>query len=323
MFEEMAEMKIAILSPIWPATIEQLERRYCCVAALNPSVEEKTRALAEAEIAILRSPVVLDRRTLERASRLRLVIRAGMGVDTIDLECAHERGIEVVLVPLSAQSVAEHVFALILAVCRRVPWLHRTLVDGRWEKHNTYGREVFGKTLGIVGFGRIGVCVADIAQAFRMTLLAYDRSPGKPAKQAAAARLGVQFTDLERLCSTADIVTIQLPGGDATHGLFGARLLGLMNPDAVLVNVGRGGIVDEEALYVALRDRRIGGAALDVFASEPPRGSPLLALDNFVGTPHVAAQTVEAQEKVGHDVLEVVDAFVRRNDLSRFAVRVS
>ncbi len=313
-------MKIAILSPIWPATIDQLQRRYACVVAMNPGAEEKSQALAEAEIAILRSPVVLDRPTLERAARLRLVVRAGMGVDTIDLKFARERGVQVVLVPLSAQSVAEHVFGLILATYRRIPWLNRRLIEGRWEKHHAYGREVCGKTLGLLGFGRIGRRVAEIAQAFRMTLLAYDRSPDKPAKQATATRLGAQFVDLEELFTTADIVAIQLPGGGETRGLVGPRLLGLMKPDAVLVNVGRGGVGDEEALYGALREQRIGGAALDVFDREPPQGSPLLTLDNFIGTPHVGAQTWEAQEQVGQDVLAVVDAFVAGEDLSRLAV---
>jgi D-3-phosphoglycerate dehydrogenase / 2-oxoglutarate reductase len=163
--------------------------------------------------------------------------------------------------------------------------------------------------MGLLGFGRIGICTARLAQAFGLPLLAHDRSPAKSHKQQAAEELGVAFVSLRDLFARSDIVAIQIPL-DADHRqMVGRELLGLMKADAVLVNVGRGPLVDETALYEALRDGRLLGAACDVFAQEPPVHSPLLSLENFVGTPHVGAQTVEAQRKVGEDVARIIDAY--------------
>ncbi|NQT85899.1 hydroxyacid dehydrogenase [bacterium] len=272
--------------------------------------------IADADVAIIRSPVCLDRRTLAAAGRLRLILRAGMGVESIDMDFARRRGIGVALVPLSADSVAEHTFGLLLSLYRRIPWFCQTVREGRWEKHSGLGSELSGKTLGLVGFGRVGIRTAEIARAFGMGLLACDRSPHKPHKQEAAARLGVRFAPLDELFSAADAVAIQTPLNEQTRGLIGARLIGRMPPHAVIVNVGRGKVVDEQALYEALQQGRLGGAALDVFAAEPPGESPLLGLDNFIATPHVGAQTVEAQRKIGADVVRIVDAMAGGEDLA-------
>ena len=288
--------------------------------AVNPEPDEKRRLIAEADVAILRSPVVLDRETLEAATRLKLVVRAGMGLDTIDRAYACRRGVQLVAVPLSAESVAEHIFGLLFSLYRKIPWFDRSLREGRWEKHTGYGREVFGKSLGLLGFGRIGIRTAEIAKVFDMPLMAHDRSPSKPAKQEAAARLGVCFVGLEELFATADVISVQLPLNDRTRCLVGVRLIGIMKQDSVLLNVGRGKTVDSAALYRALCTGRIAGAALDVFAAEPPGEHPLLGLDNFVGTPHVGAQTLEAQERVGDDVLKVIEAFRTGQDLRHFVV---
>ena len=239
--------------------------------------------LADAEAVVVRSGVRLDRAALEAAPNLRLIVRAGAGLDQIDVTCAAERGVRVVVLPLSADAVAEHAFALLLAVQRKVAWLHRRLREQHWEKQAGVGRQLSGHTLGLLGFGRVGRRIAELGQAFRMTVLAHDRSPDKPDKQEAATRLGVRFVGLDELFSESDAVILQAPLTEQTRGLVGARLLGRMRRDAVLVNVGRGGVVDEAALYDALREGRIGGAALDVFAAEPPGDSPLLRLDNFVG----------------------------------------
>jgi D-3-phosphoglycerate dehydrogenase len=282
--------------------------------AVQPGPDELRRVLAEAEAVILRSGVRLDRAALEAAPRLRLIVRAGVGLDQIDAACAEQRAIRIVMVPHSADGVAEHTIALLLAVRRKVVWLHRRLQEGRWEKQAGVGGELGGHCLGLLGFGRIGRRTAELARAFRMSVLAHDRSPEKQDKQEAALRLGVFFVSLEELFSQSDAVVIQAPLNEATRGLVDARLLGLMRPDAVLVNVGRGGIVDEEALYEALIQGRLGGAALDVFAVEPPGDNPLLRLDNFVGTPHVAAQTVEAQRSIGAAVVRAVEAFAKGDD---------
>ena len=206
-------MKIAILSQLWPESLQDLQTRYDCHIAVNPDPEAKYQAVGDAEVVVLRSPVVLDRATIERARNLRLVVRAGMGLDTIDLAAARERGIQTICVPLSAQSVAEHTLGLVLSLYRNIPWLHHSLQQGRWEKHHRYGRQLAGQTLGLLGFGRIGICTARIAQAFQMPLLAHDRSPAKPHKQLAAEELGVKFVSLPDLFAHADVVTIQIPLG--------------------------------------------------------------------------------------------------------------
>ena len=308
-------MKIAILSQVWPDAIADLQARHDCYQEINPQPQRKAELLREAEVAVLRSPVKLDRKALEAAPRLRLIVRAGAGLESIDLKCAAERGIVVVAIPLSADSVAEHVFGLLLALYRKIPRLHRGLMEGRWEKHDGWGFELSGKTLGVVGFGRIGRRVTEIATAFHMPLLAYDRSPEKPVKQKCAKALSVSFVTLDELFCRSNVVSIQTPLNDHSRAMIGTELIGRMQPEAVLINVGRGGIVDEAALYAALSQGSIGGAAFDVFAEEPPVNSPLLSLDNFVGTPHVAAQTREAQRRVGEDVVRVIEAFERDGDL--------
>jgi len=319
---EQEAIRVAVFSQLWPEAVRRLKQRYDCRVAVNPEPDEKRRLIAETDVAILRSPVVLDRETLEVAARLKLVVRAGMGLDTIDRACAGRRGVQLVAVPLSAESVAEHIFGLLFSLYRKIPWFDRSLRQRRWEKHTGYGREVFGKSLGLLGFGRIGIRTAEIAKVFNMPLMAYDRSPSKPAKREAAQRLGVRFVDLEELFAAADVISVQLPLNDGTRRLVDARLIGIMKRDAVLVNVGRGKTVDCDALGRALRSGRIAGAALDVFATEPPGEHPLLGLDNFVGTPHVGAQTVEAQQRVGDDVLKVIEAFRTGQDLRQFGVLV-
>ncbi len=310
-------MKVAVLCSLWPDALCQLQIRHDCVAAVQPGEAAKFRLVENAEVVILRSPVVLDRATIEKARYLRLVVRAGIGWDNVDQFAARERGIQTVCVPVSAQSVAEHVFGLTLALCRKISRLHRSLQEGRWEKHLSLGRTLSGRTLGLLGFGRIGICTAEIAKGFRMALLACDRSPWKPRKQMAAGALGVQFVELRDLFARADVLTIQLPLGDDTRGLVGAELIGRMKRDAVLVNVGRGQTVDEHALYNALHNGQIAGAASNVFATEPPGRHPLLELDNFVATPHVGAQTVDAQREIGDNVVKIIDAFAAGDDLAQ------
>jgi D-3-phosphoglycerate dehydrogenase len=313
-------MKILVLSSIWPGTIDQLQQEYECQVSINPFDDEKHSLLADADIVVVRSPVRLDRPALENAPRLKLIVRAGAGLDTIDVAFAKDQGIALVMVPLSADSVAEHTFGLLLSVCRRIPVLHQSLQQGRWEKHSGLGIELCGKTLGIVGFGRIGIRVAEISQALKMDLVAFDRSPDKGYKREAAENLGVRFMSADELFSEADFVSIQMPLNESTRDFVNANRLAMMKPTAVLVNVGRGGIVDEMALYEALRSGDLAGAALDVFEREPLGENPLPSLDNFVGTPHVAAQTVEAQRRVGEDVLKIIQAFSAGHDLSGLGV---
>jgi D-3-phosphoglycerate dehydrogenase len=302
-------MNVAILSPIWPTAIKALQAHHACRLALASPTDSLPEVLRDADAAILRSGVRLDRKLLEAASRLRLIVRAGMGVDSIDCECARERGVRVVCVPLSAQSVAEHTLGLMLALSHQIVRCDAALRAGRWEKHTGHGRDLFGYHLGLLGFGRIGQRMAGLGRALGMSVSACDRSAEKPAKREAAARLGVRFVSLADLFSNADVVTIHTPLDETTRGLVDASLLATMKQDALLINVGRGGIVDEDSLYLALSYGRLGGAALDVFAREPPGAHALLSLPNFIGTPHVGAQTRDAQRQVGEAVVKILDAF--------------
>jgi D-3-phosphoglycerate dehydrogenase len=313
-------MKITILSAIWPAAVEALRARHECRVALNMAPGELPGVLHDAEAAVIRSGVRLDRAALEAAQHLRLIVRAGTGLDGIDRDCAAERGVRVVCAPQASESVAEHALGLMLALSHQIVRQDAALRAGRWEKHAGHGRDLLGRRLGLLGFGRIGQRVAELGLAFGMEVTACDRSPDRPAKRAAAARLGVRFVGVDELFAAADVVTIQTPLDATTRGLVDAKRLATMKRDALLVNVGRGSIVDEAALYAALRDGRLGGAALDVFAKEPPGAHPLLTLPNFIGTPHIAAQTRDAQRRVGEAVVRIIDAFAAGADVAAHGV---
>ncbi len=267
------------------------------------SREELLGAVAEVDALVVRSQTRVDRELLSAGRRLRVVGRAGIGVDNIDVEAATRLGILVVNAPQSnVVSAAEHTLGLLLALARKITLADRSLRSGRWERERFEGVELNGKVMGIVGLGRVGTLVAQRASAFGMRIIAYD--PYVP--EARAARLGIRLLPLEQVLREADVVSVHVPKTPETVGLLGERELSLMKPGALLVNTARGGIVDEEALYRALREGRIGGAALDVFAREPCTSSPLFELENVVVTPHLGASTREAQDKAGRAVAEQV-----------------
>ena len=260
-------------------------------------------ALADADAVIVRSATTIDAEALAAAPGLKVVARAGIGLDNVDVPAATKAGVMVVNAPQSnVISAAEHAIALLLAVARRIPKADASLRAGEWKRSKFTGAELAGKTAGIVGLGRIGVLVAQRLSAFGMRLVAYD--PYVPAGR--AAQMGVRLLPLDELLHEADVVTIHLPKTKETAGLIGERELALMRPGAILVNAARGGLVDEHALAQALKDGRIGGAGVDVFATEPCTDSELFAFDNVVATPHLGASTVEAQDKAGTAVARSV-----------------
>jgi len=258
---------------------------------------------------IVRGATKVTRRLIEGAPRLRWVARAGAGLDNIDVVAAKERGIAVLNVPgANAVAVAELVFGLLLGLLRKIPAADASLRRGEWEKSRFQGRELRGKTLGIVGLGKIGRAVAKRAQAFEMTCVGHD--PLVP--EADARALGVEPLSLDTLLARADIVTLHAPMMAETKGLFGAAQFARMPKGAILVNAARGGLVDEAALVAALRSGQLGGAALDVFGEEPPSDWILVNLPNVVATPHVGAATVEAQEAVGEEIVKLLLAAMAR-----------
>ena len=252
---------------------------------------------------VVRGATKVTRRLIEAAPRLRWVARAGAGLDNIDVPAAKERGIAVLNVPgANAVAVAELVFGLLLGLLRKIPAADASLRRGEWEKSRFQGRELRGKTLGIVGLGKIGRAVAKRAQAFEMTCVGHDPL----VSEADTRALGVLPLSLDALLERSDIVTLHAPMMPETKGLFGAAQFARMQKGAIFVNAARGGLVDEAALIAALRSGQLGGAALDVFAQEPPVDWTLVNLPNVVSTPHVGAATVEAQEAVGEEIVKLL-----------------
>ena len=268
---------------------------------------------------IIRSATQVTAEVLEAANDLIVVGRAGIGLDNVDVEAATRRGVMVVNAPNSnIISAAEHTMALLLAQARNVAQANAALKAGRWERSRWEGVELADKTLGIVGLGRIGKLVADRAKAFGMRLVAYD-----PFVSADRARqMGVELLTLDQLVAEADFITIHLPKTKETTGLFGRDLLLKAKRTLRVINVARGGIVDEDALAEAIRDGVIAGAALDVFSNEPITESPLFALDSVVVTPHLGASTREAQDKAGDTIADMVQLALA-GEFVPFAVNIS
>ncbi|MDA8058491.1 MAG: phosphoglycerate dehydrogenase [Actinomycetota bacterium] len=286
---------------------------------LGLSPDELLEAVVGAEALIIRSATTVTAEVLAAGNDLVVVGRAGIGLDNVDVTTATERGVMVVNAPQSnILSAAEQAMALMLAQARNVPQAHAALVAGKWERSKWEGVELYGKTLGIVGLGRVGALVAQRALAFGMHLVAYD-----PYVSADRARhMSVELMSLEDLVATADFVTIHLPKTPDTIGLFGADLLAKVKPGIRIVNTARGGIIDEDALAEAIRSGRVQGAGLDVFAKEPATESPLFELPSVVVAPHLGASTAEAQDKAGVTIAEQV-ILALNGDFVPFAVNVA
>ncbi len=265
-------------------------------------------ALPDSHAVIIRSATRIDAEALSHAGRLRVVARAGVGLDNVDIPAATARGVLVVNAPTSnIVSAAEQAVALLLAVARHTASASAALKGGAWRRSAYTGVEVQGKTVGVIGLGRIGVLFAQRMAAFGVHLIAYDPYV-QPAR---AAQLGVRLTSLDDLLRESDFISVHLPRTAETMGLIGEKELGLVRPTVRIVNAARGGLIDERALADALTEGRVAGAGLDVFATEPLTESPLFALDNVVVTPHLGASTVEAQDKAGLAVARSVGLALR------------
>jgi D-3-phosphoglycerate dehydrogenase / 2-oxoglutarate reductase len=287
---------VLIAEELSPATVEALgpdfEVRHCDGA----DRAELLSAIVDADALLVRSATKVDAEALTAARRLKVVARAGVGLDNVDVKAATQNGVLVVNAPTSnIVSAAELAVALMLAAARHVSPAHAALTRGEWKRSKYTGIELYEKTVGIVGLGRIGVLVAQRLSAFGMDVIAYD-----PYVQAGrAAQMGVRMVSLEELMRESDFISVHLPKTAETVGLVGDDEFAVARPGLVLVNAARGGIVDEKALYDALKTGRIAAAGLDVFAQEPCTDSPLFELENVVATPHLGASTDEAQEKAG------------------------
>ncbi len=282
------------------------------IAMGTPSPDELLDLMPNFDAIVVRSPTRITAEAIERGTKLRFIGRAGVGVDNIDVDAATKRGIVVINSPRSNTiSTAEHTFAMMLAVAREIPRAHATVTSGRWDRDSFKGVELNGKTLGVIGLGRVGREVAKRAVAFGMTVLGHD-----PAVNAAeASSWGVRSVSVAAIIAQSDWITVHTPLVAATKNLLGAREIAAMKKGVIVVNCARGGIVDEVALADALDAGQVAAVALDVFESEPPGASRLLSHPRSVFAPHLGAATVDAQRRVATDVAESIGMALVRGEI--------
>ncbi|MCK9494052.1 MAG: phosphoglycerate dehydrogenase [Dehalococcoidia bacterium] len=295
--------KILIADKIAQQGIDLLSREHEVEVKTGLSEDDLCAAIADAKALIVRSQTQVTAKVLAAAAQLEIVARAGVGVDNVDVSAATEHGVVVVNAPhANTISTAEHAFGLMLAAARNTPQGHASLQGGAWERSRLQGVEVAGKTLGVVGLGRIGSEFAKRARAFEMRVVAFD--PYVTSER--AATLGVEMMELDELLAEADFVTLHTALTEGNRGMINAERLANMKKTAILVNAARGALVDEQALYDAVNNGVIGGAAIDVFSEEPAVGNILTTHPKIVVTPHLAASTNEAQDRAAIDVAEQV-----------------
>jgi len=297
-------LKVLITEKLAESGIELLKKDFEVDVLLDLSEEELLERIGQYDGLIIRSATQVTGAVIERADNMKAIGRAGIGVDNIDIEAASKRGILVANAPESNTiAAAEHTLGLMLSAARHIPAADASLREGAWKRGDFKGVEVAEKTLGLVGLGHVGAIVARGALGMRMKVLAYDPY----ISDEKIRQMNVHRAEsVEEVLENADFVSLHVPRTPQTTGMIDATALGRMKPTAYLINVARGGIVDEADLYDALKERTIGGAALDVYSSEPTTDSPLFGLDNTVVTPHLGASTVEAQDRAGVTAAEQV-----------------
>ncbi|MDJ0356536.1 phosphoglycerate dehydrogenase [Paenarthrobacter sp. PH39-S1] len=294
---------VLLAEELSPATIDALgpdfEIRHCDGADRS----QLLAAIADVDAILVRSATQVDAEAIAAARSLKVIARAGVGLDNVDIKAATQAGVMVVNAPTSnIVSAAELTVGHILSLARHIPAASVALKNGEWKRSKYTGTELYEKKLGIIGLGRIGALITARAQGFDMEVLAYDPY----VTSARAAQLGVQLVSLDELLAQSDFITIHMPKTPETVGMIGADAFAKMKKTAYIINVARGGLVDESALYTALTDGEIAGAGIDVFVKEPATDLPFLSLDNVVVTPHLGASTDEAQEKAGVSVAKSV-----------------
>ena len=304
-------MKVLIADAINEKGIENLKAVADVVVDTTITPEELANTIHEYNGIVVRSRTKLTKDILKNADNMQIIARAGVGVDNIDLDAATEKGIMVVNSPESTSvTVAEHTMGLILSMARKISIADKSVKDGKWEKKKFMGVELRNKTLGVIGMGRIGSQVVNRCKSFGMDAMAYDPYlPEEVAKQ-----MGVELTDLNTVLKNSDFITIHVPLTPETKHSISTPQFELMKDSAFIVNCARGGIIDEDALYDALVNNKIGGAALDVYEEEPPKESKLFDLDNIVLTPHIAASTKEAQRDAAIIVADEIIELTKGNN---------
>ncbi len=298
-------MKVGICDPIAKEGVELLKKEGFEVVDLTGlPKDELSNHVSDLDAIIVRSATKVRKEMIDAAEKLKAIGRAGVGLDNIDVEYAKSKGIKVINTPgATSISVAELTIGLILAVMRKIAYADREMRNGAWPKKKCKGIEMYGKTLGIIGIGRIGREVAKRARAFGMKVIYYDvYRPDESTEK----ELAIEFRELDALVSEADVITLHLPLTPDTKHLINKERIEKMKDGAIIINAARGGIVDENALYEALKSGKLYGAALDVYENEPLKESKLFELDNIVLTPHIGAQAKEGQTRAGIEVAKKI-----------------
>jgi D-3-phosphoglycerate dehydrogenase len=294
---------VLIADQLSPATVEALGPDFDVRHVDGTDRPALLAAIVDADAVLIRSATKVDQEVISAAKKLKIIARAGVGLDNVDIKNATSAGVMVVNAPTSnIISAAELTVGHMLSLARHIPAANASLTAGQWKRSSFVGTEMYEKTVGIIGLGRIGALVTARLQPFGTNVVAYDPY----VTSARAQQLGVRLVGLDELLTISDFITIHMPKTPETVGMVGAEQLAKMKKTAFILNVARGGLIDEDALRAALADHRIAGAAIDVWSDEPPTGSALLGLDNIVVTPHLGASTQEAQEKAGVSVAKSV-----------------
>jgi len=304
----MSTVKILICDPIDPEGIERLKKAGFSVdCAFSITYKRLKKIIQDYDVLIVRSRTKVTREIIERGKCLKLIARAGSGIDNIDLKAAEEKRITVINTPEApADSVAELTIGLMIALARKIVLADVSMKQGRWLKKELRGQLLKGKKLGLIGLGNIGFRVARIAKAMGMEILVTKRTPPTPEQ---LKSLEADFLTLDELLQRSDVISIHVPLTEETHHLISAKEISKMKDGVFLINTSRGGIVDEEALLDALRSGKLAGAALDVYEVEPPKDLELIKLPNVICTPHIGAQTVEAQKQAAMMLAEKITQF--------------
>ena len=308
----MPDYKVLLLDGIDPAGVAIIEQCNSIEAIVRDKIsrDQLLSVVADADAIVVRSGTAVDRELIQKAKQLRVIGRAGVGVDNVDVDAATERGVLVMNSPGgSTTTTAEHTIAMLFALARNIPQACKTLKNRQWEKNKFKGIELSGKTLGVIGLGRIGSEVARKCQAIGMKVVAFDPYINPDAHLSS----GLQLVELQQLFQQADFITVHVPMSENTRNLINKSTIAGMKDGVRLLNCARGGIINERDLYDALKSGKVAGAAFDVFEVEPNTESPLLELDNFIATPHLGASTIEAQRKVSEDICRQVCDYLVKN----------
>ncbi len=303
-------MKVLIVSSIYPDTIDELRKDHDVVCAFNANDAEFKEAIVDREVVIMRSGVQLSADVMKCAPGLKLILRAGSGFDNIDVNHVDEVGLRLIRIPgPGAKAVAEMSFAFMLALARNILEADRLTRQGHWAKHQLTGELLTGKRLGIVGAGNIGTRVGQLGVAWGMEAIGCVE-PATPEEAARLQAEGIRMTDFEEVISTSDFISIHVPLSEQTRNLVDAEELAMMKEGAYLVNLARGGVVNEQALHNALTSGHLAGAGVDVHVNEGEgKISPLANLPNVILTPHIGAGTIDSQREIGEIIIETVKAF--------------